>query len=184
MHDFNLNSFDGIRQPGAADAYDAQLTAGRSVYDPAAGCTIELLSVSAREARIRVTVDEGAAMATLGEPAAIGVVTPRIGWTASGVQRYEFTAHDPDVGTNNGDGITKVTLLFVPPPNGSSSGHGGGEGGTIERAEFTKPPYVLNVDTREHPDGMAWLRIQVEAEDGGDNSSGLHHLVDNTGPSF
>jgi len=182
-HSWLVDTTPGSRE-GRTDAYDAQLTVGRSIYDPEAGCTIELVSVSTEQARVRVTVDEGAAMRTLGQPAEIGALSPRIGRTVSGVHRYEFTAHDPDVGTENGAGISQVTLYFVPAPGSAGTGGGGeGEGG-IQRRDFVRPPYALTVDTREHPDGMSWLRIQVQAEDGGDNRASLHHLVNNTGPSF
>lgn len=171
------------------DWEDAALAPGETFTDAGAGISLRVLSVSANEVKVEVTLSRGA----IDKVPVINVLRPERGTIASGTVAYEVSAFDPDYGTANGDGIQKVEVFLVQGTNDDTilniwaKKAGSNSQGVLTSWQLSSPPYKWSFNTKTdfiRRDGIYAMAIRATSRDGNSNTIVLKQVIDNTGPSI
>ncbi len=166
------------------DWRDAALAVGETFSDTQAGISVKVLSRTASEVQVQVTVNENA-IASMDNLPLIDVVNPPSGQTIQGKVDYVVTTFDSDFGNHDGAGIDKVILYLhyatdalivnlrqgLDPPT------------PVATKDFSAPPYVWQVDTQSSSsigDRAYMLVARATSLDGGTRTVWFEHIIDNS----
>ncbi len=153
---------------------DAALGVGEIFYDEDAGIEIKVLETTPDSVRLKIFVPHPV---TENLPV-IDVINPARQSIVNGETDYTVTAYDPDNGSSNSDGISRLEIdlgQFLAESHDSFT--------VFSSAEFSSPPYSMHVDTDTIPDGVYFLFIKAISIQGDTVDIRFSHIVDNTGPS-
>lgn len=168
------------------DWRDAALAVGQTFSDTLAGISVTVLSVSASEVQVNVTVDANA-LASMDNLPIMDVISPTPGVTMKGVVDYEVTAFDPDFGNFNGAGIASVKLFLHQSKDALIVNMRAGldPPSPVATIELFTPPYRWQFDTNSGSpvlqDATYYLIPRATSIDGGTYTVWYEHIIDNFG---
>lgn len=151
------------------DWKDAALGFGQIFTDNEDDISIRVVARNSDEVVVEVSVPS----TTVDNVPVIDVVRPAKGQTILGDFEYEVTAYDPDVGSNNGNGIERVELALI------GEFRDGAPPDTFAQTVEFSPPYAWNVDLATLTDDHYFLLVKAFSEQGGENTVWFPHFVDN-----
>ncbi|MFQ5606242.1 MAG: hypothetical protein ACE5HS_23470, partial [bacterium] len=175
---FNSNMRPSIlldMTPGSQqdDWKDVALAVGQTFSDQVAGIEVRVLGIDAAGVQVQVALNRS----PVEHLPVIDVVQPGPGLTLKGDIDYKVTAYDPDAGSDNGSGITRVRfeLVQVLPPEQKV---------TLAASETDAPPYLWRFDSRALSASIYFLEVTAFSVTGDSNTVWFPHIIDNVGPSF